>query len=555
MIDAAGGCAKVALRVKFSASRFGDLYQTAFKNGRLQMPSKEQIKEVVDLCLSSEQEREAKVTDLGQLLDRYREALKIEKKRDLAPANTLSVRGILRWTENEDGELVSRCFGCGAMTSGPPMTFRERLCQRPECESIRRSFAGLEDKVITVLADWKGKIEPKRLPSPDLVERLDLFAWAAKGILQECEQAAREGAEDAINYASRFVPYPVDHLREFGLTCGSPHLYRSMRVEKPYELPCPSYVLDMSWYDWTNTLKDPRSWAIMNLAINHGKKFLAVWTAGNAGLSLAKLAQRANMFLEKDARVSVYAFHDEKDDIQDAIRALKIWGAKVSSADPSDQIWSPQWMMDMVAGSEGSVFEEEAYWEVSDGWDAISLLQYRLLFCQVFAHLQPTHVVVPAGTGNLLMGAALAAQDCSDLVNLLVFAAVPEGSDNLHSLSMRLRPTTRSRFCMPKVVSTYSPLLPCIKIATEREQIKWLIIQDTDSHTRAAERLLYAPFDEAPIASEPSSMVGFAALPLLKPQLNAKHRLLIVNTGCGLLREDEQAFLDTPREFYKHRRT
>src|SRR5258706_10734229 len=106
------------------------------------------------------------------------------------------------------------------------------------------------------------------------------------------------------------LPYRTDMLANLGLSLGRPTVYRCARLEGVGAF-AKVYVLDMSTFYWSHTLKDPRSWAILNVAIAKGIRHLALYTAGNAGISLARLAYAVNKRLAPEQRISIYALVDE----------------------------------------------------------------------------------------------------------------------------------------------------------------------------------------------------------------------------------------------------
>jgi hypothetical protein len=88
------------------------------------------------------------------------------------------------------------------------------------------------------------------------------------------------------------------------------------------------HVVNLAGYQWSSTLRDPRSWAIVNVALENGISDLAVWTAGNAGLSLAKLVYMVNWRLPRERRIQVHAIVDIN--VESEIRArLRLWQCEV----------------------------------------------------------------------------------------------------------------------------------------------------------------------------------------------------------------------------------
>src|SRR6185295_12857079 len=76
---------------------------------------------------------------------------------------------------------------------------------------------------------------------------------------------------------------------------------------------------------------------------------------------------------------------------------------------------------------------QDDYWEVTDGWDGVGILMYRLLARQVCTHERPAYIVLPVGTGDLFCGFFLGRQDAIDANEITeedcrIVAVIPRGN-------------------------------------------------------------------------------------------------------------------------------
>src|SRR6185295_9952908 len=149
-------------------------------------------------------------------------------------------------------------------------------------------------------------------------------------------------------------------------------------------------VCDLSTYLWSSTLKDPRSWAVMCLALKYGVRHLGVWTAGNAGYSLARLAYAVNRLLPPDRRVQVHCYYDGKEESlpRGSRYTLRGFQANLLEIPTLGQgtIFTPEYALECLNATRTSHISQDDYWEVTDGWDGVGILMYRLLARQVCTH-------------------------------------------------------------------------------------------------------------------------------------------------------------------------
>jgi len=206
-------------------------------------------------------------------------------------------------------------------------------------------------------------------------------------------------------------------------------------------------------------------------------------------------------------------------------------------------------------GSGVGEWKSSAYWDVTDGWEAVGNVVYRLLMLQALRSLRPECVVLPVGTGNLALGAVLAARDVrKEGVEVGMYGAVPfannvfrdiartRGLQPSFDLSIHGKAHSGRQPLAPKIAGTYTPLLPALAYAQgERELIP--IEVSAKEQSNAANDLL--PLDtrlHVRYPSEPSALISFAALTKLRNSTDLR-RVLVVNSGNGVLTSKERAWM------------
>ncbi len=461
-------------------------------------------------------------------------------------------------------QLDARCFLCGAQHGGFDTANRLCECVRPQ------DFPASELSCYATILPEPREYSVKALPSLWTSDPVDVLALSADGADQErapssAAAAARDGG----------LPSLGDPLaREHHLRCGNTIVHRSSTLEDVTGFG-QVHVINMSAYRWTCTLKDPRSWAIVNTALQQGITDLAVWTAGNAGLSLAKLAYVASRRLPRERRLQVHAIVDNN--LAPEIRTrLKLWQCEVLDIFRKDKpILNPNEIKGLVAARlkrSRRQLDEDRYWDVTDGWDGVGLLTYRYLAAQIIRDMAPgpgdradaraLHVVMPVGTGDLLLGFVLGMQDCerAGIVapgDCRIVGALPAGANILHNVRRRSIPESEAPSpaapVMPKLTSTYTPLAPCFSALDKAKGVHFLTVTRQDQ-MRAGKHVLAAGIDDG-LACEPSALAAFAALPhvyerLRERAVDDKHwryqsraRVLVVNSGLGILGAEEEEFL------------
>ena len=466
--------------------------------------------------------------------------------------------------------LDARCFLCG--TDYGPFDTARRLC---DCVRPLGFPDGELSCYVTILPEPRG-YSVRALPPMWTKDPWDVFAVAAES------SAPTESASPAPADGSVY-PFGRDLLaREHQLRCGNTILHRSSILEDVTGFE-QVHVVDMGFYLWSSTLKDPRSWAIVNTALANGVTDLAVWTAGNAGLSLARLAATANRRLPRERRLQVHAIVDS--DVAPEIRTrLRLWQCEVLDIFRRDKpVLNPDEVKGLVSARlkrSRRRLDEGAYWDVTDGWDGVGLLMYRSIAAQIIRDFEasvrsreeeprPFDIVLPVGTGDLLLGFHLGLRDCEE-ANLIpanrcrIIGALPAGQSILHNIRHRTIPPPATAAgapgtneppapLMPKLRSTHTPLAPCLSLLDKAGKVHFTAVSGLDQ-MRAGRHVLSGGIDDG-LACEPSALAGFAALPQVhalvrdrdahgRPwQYQSASRVLVVNSGLGILGRDEEDLL------------
>jgi threonine synthase len=445
--------------------------------------------------------------------------------------------------------------------------------RQPEGQVLPEGEAGC---YVTILPEPHG-YSVTNLPSLWPSQVSDVFATAVEDF----------GLRQAPGYRSEWsgggenmYPYPTDLLQTMHhLRCGNATVYRSSSLEDltGFELVL---VLDMGSYYWSGTLKDPRSWAIINAALTYRKTDIAVWTAGNAGISLARLAYFANRRLPPEARLQIHCIVDN--DVAPEIRAqLRLWQCEVLDVFRQDRpVLNPEEIHKLVASRlrrSRRRLDDASYWHVTDGWDGVGLLMYRLIAAQVIRDLAtafgrndalaPLDIVLPIGTGDLFLGFYLGLIDCEDVGIIArhtcrLIGVLPAGANILGNIRQRrIPPLTDETVAssspappvMPKLNSLYTPLAPCLACIDNETSAYFMVVTEADQ-LRAGRHILSGGIDDG-IVAEPSALATFAALPHLDRQIRLPdekdegwryqrgRRVLVVNSGFGVLGRREEMVL------------
>ena len=261
----------------------------------------------------------------------------------------------------DEDRFSAKCFVCGMERARVSLRPDHRTCGSKECVPTSL-LQGLgrpteESLIVTMLPDWKEEIDWDALPSLNSSEPLDLLARTAGADVVPPPPSRKR------HRLARLLPYEHDFLKSTaGLSCGNALCFDAPQVAYASGLE-DLKVLDLSTYLWSRTLKDPRSWAVVNLAIEKGVRHLATWTAGNAGLSLARLAQAANRWLPRERRLSVYSVWGPQDDLDEAVQAQLGLAGCTMVATSSTEVFTPDMIAQNVKARSGSLdWRDEAYW-------------------------------------------------------------------------------------------------------------------------------------------------------------------------------------------------
>ncbi|MFT3774605.1 MAG: pyridoxal-phosphate dependent enzyme [Minicystis sp.] len=417
------------------------------------------------------------------------------------------------------------------------------------------------------------------LPSLWAAEPRDVYA-----ISVEKHEGSRRVGGGGPGGAAGAPPYPFQRdllATEHHLRCGNAIVHRSSSLEDVTGFG-QVHVVNLGSYYWSSTLKDPRSWAIINTALENGITDLAVWTAGNAGLSLAKMAYIANRRLPRERRLQIHAIVDIN--VAPEIRTrLRMWQCEVLDIFRRDKpVLNPDEIKGLVTARlkrSRRQLQDASYWDVTDGWDGVGLLMYRFISAQIVRDMaaavepavsahNPLSIVLPVGTGNLLLGFYLGVQDCerAGLIepgSCKIVGAIPAGANIVANIRQRKIPETidepqvhphaATQPIMPKLASSHTPLAPCLAKLDQERLVHFVVVTEHDQ-MRAAKHVLPAGIDDG-LACEPSALATFAALPHVYTQLRSRQgedrswkyqsqrRLLVVNSGLGILGHDEEEVL------------
>ena len=293
-----------------------------------------------------------------------------------------------------------RCFCCEDTPKGSfNVSPTERVCHNNICSSINRWTPTERVLLAPILPEWE---QPSLEAFPGVLESEGGFAsdgsilWAdSEEELPELHKKHFRPQFDATAW-ERLFPFEVNFLASHGLKCGHPLCFRGKRLQD-YTDSSQVYVLDMAGYYWSGTLKDPRMWSCINIAKEKNVRIIWAWTAGNAGLALARIATAANAFLQPDERFQVYLFYDSTDTAmqQDVLPILKGAGSVlIPVSNPKDVVYSPLELLQKIKPEIHRVvwdklINAKAFWDITDGWDGAGSVDYRRLFLQAFLRLQP----------------------------------------------------------------------------------------------------------------------------------------------------------------------
>lgn len=466
--------------------------------------------------------------------------------------------------------LSGRCFLCGRKE--PAFDTEARICDCVRSGGFAENELGC---YVTVLPE-RQSYSVRALPSLWAREPEDVFAIAAGNLGVSPEGIAKHTQNiEGSGRVHSFVPDVLGSAHR--LRCGNASVYRSASLESLTGSDL-VIVLDMGSYYWSGTLKDPRSWAIINTALAHKTTEIAVWTAGNAGYSLARMAHFLNRRLPPEERLQIHAIVDT--DVSPEVRAqLRLWQCEVLDIFRQDKpVLNPAEIRNLVAARirrSRRFLDDASYWHVTDGWDGVGLLAYSMIAAQVLRDLYPLFIdqesqlldiVLPVGTGDLLLGFYLGLKDCEQQGILprgacRLIGVLPAGDNILANIRRRsllsdvpdaMPASNGSAPIMPKLKGLYSPLAPCLARIDRERSVTFVVVTEADQ-LRAARQVLCGGIDDG-IVAEPSALAVFGALAHLQNgsrymegengrTYKSGRRLLMINSGLGILGRSEEMLL------------
>lgn len=469
------------------------------------------------------------------------------------------------------GRWSSRCFVCGVPKDGyntnvllhdtcqPRYQTHQFFYNSPDLKSCFVSFL----PEIAGLTDFIGVDSPEAHP----LNKSDGFKDLLLG-----------RATDAVTPNETQGRFSLPSTSNPRLTVGQPVLRLASKKLAAFSGLSDVHILDLSPYIWSGTHKDLKSWAVLAVAIKQHIFHLAVWTAGNAGISLAKIVHRWNATQPAASHRNVYCLFDASapEDLSQVIVTLQALHCKVAPIATGTGAVLLREQIRNIVGSMVETTEPEApneladYWHVTDGWDGVGVLMYNLLALQCLLRLRSqlpsdpgrTYLIVPVGTGSLLFGfyKALATFIEKTRLHVKLVAALPFGDNMLDpffpaypSATAPSRPRMERRPPRAdKLTGFYSPLSPGLwKLTLNRDfddpRAVEFIQVDLAEQVEAGARL-FAGATGHPIAAEPSALISFGALKELGRRIKAngcepKHcTAIVVNTGFGVMGRAEEAF-------------
>lgn len=178
-------------------------------------------------------------------------------------------------------------------------------------KSLERSYRTNDALCTACINRYRNEAFFSPIAEAELASSFATIIPEAKNIPEELVQ---RGCRDLLLRLRGRLEEPRELLKKsfrakLHIPCGQPALFEMEHLARFSGLGG-TWVLDMSPYTWSGTHKDLRSWAVLSQAIEHEVQHLALWTAGNAGLSLAKLVKRWNATVPPKKRKTVYCLVD-----------------------------------------------------------------------------------------------------------------------------------------------------------------------------------------------------------------------------------------------------
>lgn len=452
-----------------------------------------------------------------------------------------------------------------------PDNRKRHCCTRNLAENVSQLFGGDLKQYPTIYPIPRAAESPSAPflpPRPDASPAQDVFAVG---------HVPPRLSSTLARQRSRFVPlpFPIDGQLLAHARCGNPvlHNLEDRATGLGFENGT-VWVCDMSTYHWSQTLKDPRSWAVVLTALKYNIRHLGVWTAGNAGLSLAKLVYYVNRRLHLSEPIRVYCYTVGSALPTNIQHVLQGFDAEVFIFQRPTRglIFTPDDAIQQLNSRfRGRPRVRKAdYWEVTDGWDGLGLYIYRLIGRQLALYLRPQCIVAPVGTGDLFFGLYLGVRDCVNKgllspTDCRVYGAIPVSSydpndrrtgDPRTLLDLYKHYKLPPIHCVgaakgaekpvaPKLEIAYTPLALVMYPHLLRTDLVRMIGVSVENQIAGARALLGVHGTRTVSAVEPSALVAFGALPHIADillsetnELTARRsgaRVVVVSTGRGIL--------------------
>jgi threonine synthase len=273
------------------------------------------------------------------------------------------------------------------------------------------------------------------------------------------------------------------------------------------------------------THKDRRSEVIINVAMEQKVDKIVCLTAGNAGYSLSRYAARAG--IDYTSLVFPWVSKERRATLSQWGNVITIDGSRYNG------ILRPRDFVEIVR--EYDKYERLSTWKniwaVTNSFEPISLVAYKELFYEI-AHEKPDYVVVPCGSGDILVGLWLGIQELG-----LKTRIIAVGPKNEHPLREALKKNKDELMVddysecsyAEKLTTPFTAVLPILcKIFAEPKNI----YLEVDNHE--LERA-YNLLKDVGIRSEYSAVAAFATfIARERPDISQKSKVIIINTGKGL---------------------
>lgn len=300
-------------------------------------------------------------------------------------------------------------------------------------------------------------------------------------------------------------------------------LIRSEKLADLFNLPN-LLIKDESCLPY-GTHKDRRSEVIINVALEEKVDKIVCLTAGNAGYSLSRYAARAG--IDYTSLVFPWVTQERKATLNEWGHVITIDGSRYNG------ILRPRDFVEIVR--EYDKYERRKTWQhiwaVTNSFEPISLVAYKELFYEIAAE-EPDYVVVPCGSGDILIGIWLGIQELGAKTKII--AVGPKGEHPLREAlkkkkdELMLNQYTESSKA-EKLTTPFTAALPILSQIFGNTANRYLEVDNNE-----LERT-YKLLKEVGIRAEYSAAAAFAAfIGRERPDVSRNAKVVIVNTGKGL---------------------